>query len=393
MNSIFVNPNAKINQHIPNMSLAYAATHFNAKVIDLNTRPNPKNRFLKDKSDILGLSIQSRTLTEARKISKMYKKKYPRSKIVSVNTDIDVQCCYPFLSFGKNLLFDKTFSDKYPFPNYELFDSFDIFLKNWQSNIWSYPIMTSLGCPGQCIYCSARLRRYKPRSVKNCYEELKQAKDRWKIKSFEILDDLFNFDKNRVLEFCDLVKELNLKWYCVNGLRADMFDEDIAEAMSESGCEYVGFGIESVNPEVLLAIKKGETIEQIDAAVNVAKQYFKSVNGYFIIGLPRSTYEKDLASLRWALKKKINAHFSFFVPPNNRSDSLFYGETAKPLSDEYPKELQLRIFRMTEYMREINRKNIIPKVITSFKNIITYDTGDLHLHFISGIERIWRKIV
>ncbi len=393
MNSIFVNPNAKINQHIPNMSLAYAATHFNAKVIDLNTRPNPKNRFLKDKSDILGLSIQSRTLTEARKISKMYKKKYPRSKIVSVNTDIDVQCCYPFLSFGKNLLFDKTFSDKYPFPNYELFDSFDIFLKNWQSNIWSYPIMTSLGCPGQCIYCSARLRRYKPRSVKNCYEELKQAKDRWKIKSFEILDDLFNFDKNRVLEFCDLVKELNLKWYCVNGLRADMFDEDIAEAMSESGCEYVGFGIESVNPEVLLAIKKGETIEQIDAAVNVAKQYFKSVNGYFIIGLPRSTYEKELASLRWALKKKINAHFSFFVPPNNRSDSLFYGETAKPLSDEYPKELQLRIFRMTEYMREINRKNIIPKVITSFKNIITYDTGDLHLHFISGIERIWRKIV
>ena len=98
------------------------------------------------------------------------------------------------------------------------------------------------------------------------------------------------YNKQRVIEFCNLVKKLNLKWYCVNGLRADLFDEEMAKAMSESGCEYVGFGAESRDPEVLKAIGKSETPEQVERAVDIAKKYFKSINAFVLFFHVGQTY-------------------------------------------------------------------------------------------------------
>lgn len=364
---IFVNPYARLNPFLPNFSLAYAATYFNTRVIDLNTKPSPKDRFLKHKTDVLGISVQSRTYKEALKIKEKYKKKHPNSKINSVNTGIDIQCCYPFLKFDNNLEFDKKFSDEYPFPNYELFDSFTIFQKNWQKGTWNYPILTSLGCPFQCIYCAAKNRRWYPRSAKNAYEEIKQAKQKWKIKYFEILDDVFNMNKQRALEFCNLVKSLKLKWRCVNGLRADLFDEEIAKAMAESGCDLVGFGVESTDPEILKKIKKGESIEQIEKAVIIAKKYFRMINCFFIIGLPGSNYEKDLKSLEWARKMKINATFSYYIPLEKQAstNAVFYGENARPIGEEYDKMLQKKLYRMTAYMRP--EKNLVRRAINKIK--------------------------
>ena len=350
---IFVNPDMKGNRNIPNIGLGLIATHFNTKVIDFNTKPEPRNRYFNFEVDSLGLSIQSRSYTHAKEIEQEYKKRYPNSKIASVETPIDIQCCYPFIQLKERISFKDTFSDSLPFPNYELFDSFDVFLKNWKSDKWSYAIMTSLGCPFQCIYCKARNRKWFSRSAENSFEELKSAKEKWGIRSFEIIDDVFNLDKKRLLKFCELVKKLKLTWSCVNGLRADLFDEDIAKAMVEAGCKRVGFGVESIDEEVLKKIKKGETMEQIGNAVDIAKKHFEHVHTFFIIGLPGSSYEKDLAGFEWAINKGIASHFSYYIPFDKLFyvDKTFYGEIARPISDEYPKELQEKLYEMTNYMR------------------------------------------
>lgn len=369
---LFINPNSKVNRNIPNLSLAYAATFFNAKVIDENTMSYTENRFLNTETDILGISIQSRTLNESEKIKNLYLKKYPKTQVKSIMTDIDIQCCYPYKEWEENLKFEKTFGDEFPFPNYELFDSFSVFKKNWQTGDWKYAIMTSLGCPFSCVYCMCKNRRWKSRSAENCFQELKIAKEKWDIKGFKIMDDCFNFDEARAIEFCNLIKPLNLTWSCANGVRADRLSEKMAYAMSESGCAEVSFGIESSDPEILKNIKKGETISQISEAIDIAKKYFKNINGYFIIGLPGSSYEKDLESLRWAKEKGINAHFSYHVPfsVENASDALFYGEGAKPMSDDYPKKLQKKIYKMTEAMRPGKRQNLFKKLVKKSAKII-----------------------
>lgn len=372
---IFVNPHSGIYTSLPNFSLAYAATHFNTRVIDLNTKPLPKDRFLNYETDTLGISVMSRTYAESLRIAKEYKKRFPKTEIVSVNTGIDIQCCYPLLKFKHDLKFEKPFSDEYPFPNYELFDSFGILKKNWQLARWNYSILTSVGCPFQCIYCAARNRKWHARSAENCFHELKYAKTKWGIRIFEILDDCFNLNKERVLEFCKLVKPLNMKWSCVNGIRADLFDEDIARAMANSRCWNIGFGIESIDNEVLRNVRKGETAEQIEQAVDIAKKYFKIVNGFFIIGLPGSTYEKDLKSLEWAREKKINAHFSYYVPFDKEcgKEALFYGNSAKPFSEEYLKELQEKIYNKTSFMRP--ERNIFKRAINKIKRINYYSSA------------------
>ncbi|MDO9464746.1 MAG: radical SAM protein [bacterium] len=350
---IFVNPEAKVNTDIPNIGLAYAATHYGVKVIDLNTLPYPKDRFLKQETDVLGISVQSRTRRESGRIARLYRAKYLQAKVKSVSGFLDVQCCYPYLDFEDKIVYKEPFFDGYPFPDYELFDSFELFRKNWRRGVWNYAIMTSQGCPYQCIYCWSRKRKWRARSAQNCYEELKSAKERWSIKSFAILDDCFNIDKKRVIEFCELIKHLKLSWSCANGLRADRFDEDMAKAMAASGCEQASFGVESVVSEVLETVKKGETIEEIEGALDIAKRYFKSVNGFFIIGLPKSSYDRDLFSLEWARKKRINAHFSYYIPFDDvvRNDYVFYGEGAHPVSEEYPQKLQMKIYEMTKHMR------------------------------------------
>lgn len=386
---LFVNPESKVNPDVPNLALAYAATHYNIKVIDQNTMPFPKDRFMDIETDILGISVRSVTYTESKRIASEYKKKYPSAGIKSISGFLDVQCCYPFVQLDKRLEYNEPFSDKYPFPNYELFDSFPIFKENWQNGNWRYSIMTSLGCPYQCMFCISRNRKWLHRGVENCVEELRIAKEKWGIKSFQIIDDCFNINKERVLKFCELIKPLKLYWLCTNGVRADRFDEDMAEAMYSSGCTTISMGVESTDTDVLKAIKKGETIEQIEKAVRIAKKYFDLVNCYFIIGLPQSTYEKDLNSIRWVMKNHVNGHFSYYSPFDlgAQYNDMFYGEGAKPKSDVYPKELQGKIYRMTASMRTDPEMSLISRIKGRVALIVRFDTLHLPSHLLKEAIR------
>ncbi|HLE06355.1 MAG TPA: radical SAM protein [Candidatus Nanoarchaeia archaeon] len=369
---ILINPNSGINRDLPNLGLAYIATIKDSKVIDLNTKREPKERYLKETDNEVLISIRSSALNESKIIRKEYKKKHKNARIRSVTGVIDVQCCYPNIGFEKNIVIKNEFNDKLAFPKYELFDSFDLFKKHWANGTWAYPVMTSLGCPFQCIYCASRNRPVKYRSPENCYEEIKSAIEKYGIKSFQIIDDCFNVNNNRVLEFCKLVKPLGLKWFCTNGLRADLFNEAQAKAISESGCKQISFGIESLDKKVLINIKKGLSVEKFKESIRIAKRYFDVVNCYFIIGLPGSTYESDLKNVNWVKSAGVNGHFSYFVPPEmeTRADYTFYGDKAVPRSKEYPIELQEKIYKMTQSMRPYSIKHLVRRVIRKLSKLV-----------------------
>jgi len=187
---LFVNPDAHSNRDIPNLSLAYAATYFKSRVIDYNTLPEPINRLYTGETDILGVSIQSRSYSHANSIKRKYEELFPDATVKSINGFMDVLCCYPFLQWDDTLNFDVPFSDELPFPEYERFDSFDTFFKNWKSGHWHYPVVTSLGCPFLCTYCASRNRKWISRSPENCVKELKQAKEAIKAEAVELAMEL-----------------------------------------------------------------------------------------------------------------------------------------------------------------------------------------------------------
>lgn len=174
--------------------------------------------------------------------------------------------------------------DNLPYPSFEA-------IENFSFKDFRYPIITSRGCPYLCTYCCVGLicgKKWRARTPENTVTELKNAREKFGVKTFEILDDNFTLRLDRAKQLCRLIikNKVKLNWYCHNGIRADRIDFELARLMKKAGCTSIALGIESGNAEVFNNIKKGETFESIVNAVKYIKKAGMRVVGYFIIGLP-----------------------------------------------------------------------------------------------------------
>jgi len=180
-----------------------------------------------------------------------------------------------------------------------------------------YPLLTSRGCPFHCIYCESAVlhkRKWRPRQPRRLIEELRHAKEKYRIRYFIIQDDNFSLKRDRAFEFLHLLLEerIDLPWFCTNGIRADTVTEELASLMRATGCQSVSLGVESLDPDVFNGLKKGETIEDIRRAVFALRNAGLTVNGLFIVGLPGDTAEKSLRSYREG--KRLGLSRMFFQP-------------------------------------------------------------------------------
>jgi hypothetical protein len=77
----------------------------------------------------------------------------------------------------------------------------------------------------------------------------------------------------------------------------------------------VAFGIESWDSEILASLSKGEDRHEIQRGIEIAQAAGMKVTGFFMIGLPGSTYRKDLRSLAVAQRLQLdNYYFGLTVP-------------------------------------------------------------------------------
>ncbi len=213
--------------------------------------------------------------------------------------------------------------DGLPFPAYHLF-KMDRYT-NLQPTLdhiegSSYSILTSRGCPYRCTYCSQILpRRWRARSSENVVAEWRWLVKGLGAKEIGVLDDSFNIDRERVLAICDLIiaEGLNhVPWIMINGIRANLVDEELLGKMREAGCVRTAFGVESGNQRILdTVIDKHLTLDQVQAAFKTAKAVGMETIGFFIIGLPGETEETMEDTIRFARElDPIVANFSMATP-------------------------------------------------------------------------------
>jgi len=134
-----------------------------------------------------------------------------------------------------------------------------------------------------------------------------------------VLDDSFNIDRQRVLDLCDrLIGEgLNrVPWIMINGIRANLADEELLGRMREAGCIRTAFGVESGNQEILdRVIDKHQTLDQVREAFRAAKAVGMETIGFFIIGLPGETEKTMDDTIRFAIElDPLVANFSMATP-------------------------------------------------------------------------------
>jgi len=150
----------------------------------------------------------------------------------------------------------------------------------------------SRGCPGKCTFCGSpkfwgnqTLRFHSPEWFADEIQTLTQKG----VTHFYISDDTFTADKQRVIEFCNLIidRKLGITWNAIS--RVDAIDADILFAMRKAGCIHLSFGVESGSEKIRKVLGKPLKQEKIITAFSLTTSYGILPRAYFIYGSPGET--------------------------------------------------------------------------------------------------------
>ncbi len=171
----------------------------------------------------------------------------------------------------------------------------------------AYTLVTSRGCPYQCIYCSKPItgNTWRARSPEDVVAEWRYLVQEMGATEIGITDDVWNLKLDRAKEICRLLiaEGLNrVPWVTIHGMRADHTDAELFRLMKQAGCKRVGFGVESGNQKVLDSIKKQQTLDEVRRAFRQARAAGLQTMGFFIFGLPADTEETMEDTIRFALE-------------------------------------------------------------------------------------------
>jgi anaerobic magnesium-protoporphyrin IX monomethyl ester cyclase len=184
----------------------------------------------------------------------------------------------------------------------------------------AYTLVTSRGCPYQCVYCSKPItgNTWRARSPADVVAEWKYLVREMGATEIGITDDVWNLKLDRAKEICRLLIAEGLAdvpWVTVHGMRADHTDAELFHLMKQAGCKRVGFGVESGNQAVLDSIKKQQTLDDVRRAFKQARAARLQTMGFFIFGLPADTEETMEDTIRFALELNPDlANFMIAAP-------------------------------------------------------------------------------
>ena len=145
-------------------------------------------------------------------------------------------------------------------------------------------VMFSRGCPFPCSFCAAGQTRIQYRGGASARTELEHLIDAYGIQGFAIVDDNFIVSKAKVVDICDHIIGLGLRWSALS--RVDTVDPPLLAKMAASGCIEVKYGMESGSERLLKAMRKNTTQSKIRAAVHAAADAGIAAKVFIIHGFP-----------------------------------------------------------------------------------------------------------
>ena len=207
-------------------------------------------------------------------------------------------------NFRWDLFPEKSILLKYPIPNF------------------CY-VFATRGCPYSCSYCcnSFYLKLYREnflrkRNISDLIKELKQVKNKYPVGIFYFGDEMILFDMDYVTELFQTYKrEIGLPYGCM--ARVENIDESVIELFRDTGCKYVGMGVECGDENFRRTmLKRYMTNDQIIKAFDLVK----SIPGimttsYNMIGYP-TTNDNELT--------EATIELNSIIKPNIVQVSLFY---------------------------------------------------------------------
>ncbi len=179
-------------------------------------------------------------------------------------------------------------------------------------------VMTSRGCPFHCTYCHRIFGvGFRARSPEKVIEELEALQQKFGIREIYFVDDCFNCKPSRAKRICDLIVERGLKFSInfPNGLRGDIFDEELLDKLKAAGTYRITYAVETASERMQKFIKKNLNLDQVKKVIELTDKKNVLVDGFFMIGFPGEKRSEVEQTLDFALESKLHSMNIFFVTP------------------------------------------------------------------------------
>ncbi|MFC1708956.1 B12-binding domain-containing radical SAM protein [Candidatus Omnitrophota bacterium] len=246
----------------------------------------------------------------------------------------------------------------------------------------STTIVTSRGCPRNCIFCNSKaifggLRCF---SAGYVIRMLRHLTDKYRIRDISIYDDNFIFFKDRIKKICNAIidEKIDITWSCYS--RVDQGDEELFKLMKKAGCWQISYGIESGSQRILDFMRKNITLEKIVDTLTVTKKAGLRTRGFFMIGNLKESRDSILETINFMKKIPLDDfHFTYFTPlPGTEAFNIAekYGKfdkTYRKMSMQYPVFIpdgltarEMETFSKTAYRLFYFR----PKIIASYIGVL-----------------------
>ena len=173
----------------------------------------------------------------------------------------------------------------------------------------SVSLIAQLGCPFQCTFCSGRnspfLRKIRQRDSDSIVEEMRHLYHQYGFTGFMFYDDELNVNKSLIQllnKITDLQDEVGEEFRLRGFVKAELFNEQQAEAMYRAGFRWLLTGFESGDERVLKNIKKMATRDDNTRAVEIAKKHNLKVKALMSIGHAGESHKSIENTKNWLLK-------------------------------------------------------------------------------------------
>ena len=195
--------------------------------------------------------------------------------------------------------------DALPFPAYDLIDMarYEQMLSYGYNKRRQGVLYTSRGCPYHCDFCHVLFgKRFRQRSPESLMAEVTWLYERWDVRDFYIVDDIFNLHTERALTFFRMVTASKMagkvRFYFVNGLRADRVNQTFIDAAVEAGVVWMAYAVETASERRFQKqMQKRLNINKVKQTIEYSSTKDVAVVYWGMLGIDTETIEEAQATV------------------------------------------------------------------------------------------------